>query len=151
MASKKRLDFLDFKNITEWVYQGKNSIPEIKNYILYISYTMNNFRLSTNKELNPIDFNTLNLPLINHLLSLPSMLNYTKEGLVIETGSGKVYREIYIVEEINKNNETILHPSVSSCAQSLNVARSSVITSLNKSKPLIKTGTKSLKRIRVYT
>jgi hypothetical protein len=45
--SKKKLDFNDFKLITTLIYQGKHLKPEIKNFILEVSYTMNNFRLST--------------------------------------------------------------------------------------------------------
>ena len=49
--SKKALDFYDFKLMTTLIYQGKHFIPEIKSFILQLSYTMNNYRLSTNKDL----------------------------------------------------------------------------------------------------
>ena len=45
--SKKKLDFNDLKLITTLIYQGKHLKPEIKDFILECSYTMNNFRLST--------------------------------------------------------------------------------------------------------
>jgi hypothetical protein len=48
--SKKRLDFDNFKLISTLIYQGKYLKPEINDLILKISYSMNNFRLSTNKE-----------------------------------------------------------------------------------------------------
>ena len=48
--SKKILDFEDLKFISTLIYQGKYLRPEIKDLILKISYSMNNFRLSTNKE-----------------------------------------------------------------------------------------------------
>jgi hypothetical protein len=47
--SKKKLDFDDFKFIATLIYQGKHLKPEIKDLILQISYSMNNFRLTTNK------------------------------------------------------------------------------------------------------
>jgi hypothetical protein len=48
--SKKRLDFEDFKFISTLIYQGKHLKSERTDSILKISYSMNNFRLSTNKE-----------------------------------------------------------------------------------------------------
>jgi len=48
--SKKGLDFEDFKFISTLIYQGKHLRSEIKDLILKISYSRNNFRLSTNKE-----------------------------------------------------------------------------------------------------
>lgn len=56
--SKKKLDFNDFKLITTLIYQGKHLKPEIKNFILEVSYTMNNFRLTTFNNLSN-DLNTL--------------------------------------------------------------------------------------------
>ena len=48
--SKKSLDFYDFSLLTTLIYQGKHLIPEIKEFILQVSYSMNNYRLSTNKN-----------------------------------------------------------------------------------------------------
>jgi hypothetical protein len=45
--SKKGLDFLDFKIISGAVYKGLHKIEEIRSLLLKLSYTMNNFRLST--------------------------------------------------------------------------------------------------------
>lgn len=58
--SKKKLDFNDFKLITTLIYQGKHLKPEIKNFILDVSYTMNNFRLTTFNKLSN-NFNSLPL------------------------------------------------------------------------------------------
>ena len=45
--TKKDKDFEDFKIICKAVYNGSHKIDEIKSLILKLSYTMNNFRLST--------------------------------------------------------------------------------------------------------
>ena len=58
--SKKKLDFNDFKLITTLIFQGKHLKPEIKNFILDVSYTMNNFRLTTFNKLSN-NFNSLPL------------------------------------------------------------------------------------------
>lgn len=49
--SKKQLDFINFCQIAELIYEGKHFISFVKTYILQLSYTMNNYRLSTNTSL----------------------------------------------------------------------------------------------------
>src|SRR5206468_3675297 len=46
--TKKGFDFLDFKLITSLIYQGKHLLPEVESFILKLSHSMNNNRLSTN-------------------------------------------------------------------------------------------------------
>ena len=48
--TKKREDFVDFKLISSAVYKGSHKVKEIKELILKLSYTMNNYRLTTNKK-----------------------------------------------------------------------------------------------------
>ncbi len=62
--SKKKLDFNECllrrpKLITTLIYQGKHLKPEIKDFILECSYTMNNFRLSTFNNLAKKNHNNL--------------------------------------------------------------------------------------------
>jgi hypothetical protein len=45
--SKKGLDFVDFRTICKAVYCGSHKRANVKDLILKLSYTMNNFRLST--------------------------------------------------------------------------------------------------------
>lgn len=45
--SKKGLDFVDFRTICKAVYCGSHKRANLKDLILKLSYTMNNFRLST--------------------------------------------------------------------------------------------------------
>ena len=45
--TKKGLDFLDFKIASQAVYKGLHKTEEIQSLVLKLSYTMNNFRLST--------------------------------------------------------------------------------------------------------
>lgn len=51
--AKKELDFINFCQIANLIYQGRHFIlaRPIKTYILQLSYTMNNYRLSTNLHL----------------------------------------------------------------------------------------------------
>lgn len=81
--SKKKLDFNDFKLITTLIYQGKHLKSEIKSFILKVSYTMNNFRLTTSKNLS----NNLPSAAINKndnfstALAEPSFLPSTDQGI----------------------------------------------------------------------
>jgi hypothetical protein len=45
--SKKGLDYQDFKLICEAVYKGVHTLDDVKSLIIKLSYTMNNYRLST--------------------------------------------------------------------------------------------------------
>lgn len=48
--TKKSEDFEDFKLISSAVHRGSHKIKEIKELILKMTYTMNNYRLTTNKK-----------------------------------------------------------------------------------------------------
>lgn len=52
--SKKGLDYKDFKLICQAVYKGVHILDNIRSLILKLSYTMNNYRLSTRE--GKIDF-----------------------------------------------------------------------------------------------
>lgn len=52
--TKKGKDFYDFKIICTAVYNGTYRTEEIKLLILKLSYSMNNFRLSTNSDLKKV-------------------------------------------------------------------------------------------------
>lgn len=45
--SKKGLDYQDFRLICQAVYKGVHTLDNIRRLILKLSYTMNNYRLST--------------------------------------------------------------------------------------------------------
>ena len=48
--TKKGKDFKDFKVICNTLYYGANRNEEIKSLIVKLSYSMNNYRLSTNTD-----------------------------------------------------------------------------------------------------
>jgi hypothetical protein len=71
--TKKGKDFIDFKIICNAIYIGAHYIEDIKPLIIKLSYTMNNFRLSTySKSVESISKNEIDLiinakPTIEHL------------------------------------------------------------------------------------
>ena len=52
--SKKDLDYTDFKLICKAVYNGSYRTESIKQLIIKLSYSMNNYRLSTNSDINKL-------------------------------------------------------------------------------------------------
>lgn len=105
--------------MTSFIIQGKHLIPEGRSLILNLSYRMNNFRLSTSMK---------NLPIVSDLeikslLTLPPLVQIDDEGRVREVKTGKVIREIYIVEVVHTDGKIEFFHSVVESAKSLNVPR----------------------------
>ena len=53
--SKKALDYKDLKLICRAIYNGSYRSENIKKLIIKLSYSMNNYRLSTNSDVNKLD------------------------------------------------------------------------------------------------
>ncbi len=104
--SKKGLDFVDFRIITNAIYNGAHRIDEIKELILKLSYNMNNSRLSTNK--NPVDI--LSKEERDKLIYINPTVNYLFDGRQRDVLTNKVlHQQVSCVYEICKpNNEIIL-------------------------------------------
>lgn len=104
---------------------------------------MNNFRLSTSMKSKSFSLE------IKSLLTLPPLVQIDDEGRVRETG--KVIREIYIVEVVDTDGKIEYFHSVVESAKSLNVPRTRLSNRLDDGKPLSSAGNDcKLRRIRVY-
>lgn len=150
--SKKILDFIDFCQIADLIYQGKHFMSEFKIYILQLSYTMNNYRLSTNTHLikNLInkgiiiaDYNLLaNWKSLSIYLSLPP---HPDSQLIAGT---------YVYEVITFDKNKSIYPTLLDCANALSVSRSTIYRKLKdknqNSKFWINKGIKSINKIRVF-
>lgn len=77
-VSKKGLDYLDFKLITQAVYKGSHKIDEIRSLILKLSYTMNNYRLSTCERL----IEALSVKERDSIANAVPLLEYLSDGRV---------------------------------------------------------------------
>lgn len=134
--------------MTSLIIQGKHLIPEGRSLILNLSYRMNNFRLSTSMAKNLPIVSDLE---IKSLLTLPPLVQIDDEGRVREVKTGKVIREIYIVEVVHTDGKIEFFHSVVESAKSLNVPRTRVSNRLDDGKPLSSAGNDcKLRRIRVY-
>lgn len=151
--SKKRLDFEDFKCITTLIYQGKHNIPEVKDFILQLSYSMNNFRLSTSK-INNISKGKEDLVIsINQkeiYLNLPPLYISNNEKQIISIQTGKIVRDIYVIEVENTQNIKTIYPSISHCAQAIGVSRPTLLNRIETGDPLLQKDLIKIRKVRVF-
>jgi hypothetical protein len=157
--SKKKFDFLDFKLLTILIYQGKFLNPEIKIFILKLSYTMNSYRLTSyNKFPNDyfLDLNQVNLwkleriNLENLYLNLPPYFLENNEGEIINVETKKVIRDIYIIKAIKLDNSVNFYTSISECALDLSINRFKVKKLIITGDPLIEMSILKITKIKVF-
>lgn len=99
--SKKRQDFRDFFLICNALYSGKHLHDnEIKDLILKVSLTMNDFRLSTNKSNSKVTLSYELTILKNIAYSTPSTLWESMEGLVSSLNNNVVYHIVSPTKEL---------------------------------------------------
>jgi len=84
--TKKGKDFIDFKIICEAVYNGSHKNNNIKSLILKLSYTMNNFRLSTTSGLTVF----LSKSEIDQIVNAKPTIEHLKDGRVRDINSNKI-------------------------------------------------------------
>jgi hypothetical protein len=112
--TKKSTDFLDFKLICNIVYNGGHRKEEIASLVLKLSYTMNNYRLSTyhylSKDEKYMLINTQ--PTIEHLKDGRQIDIITKEVLRRRSSS-------CIYEIIKPSGEILLAPNLQESAKIL--------------------------------
>lgn len=106
-VTKKGKDFNDFKIISTAVYNGCHRNEEIKNSILTLSHSMNNYRLSTNSELVKV----LKLPegLLDKIINATKTLEHLKDGRQVDIITKKEVNRRWTncVYEIIQNNGEI--------------------------------------------
>ena len=105
--TKKRLDFNDFKIISNAIYNGGHRNKEVKDCILTLSYTMNNYRLSTNSE----SVKVLELPegLLDKIINATKTIVHLSDGRQVDIITKKEIniRWTNCVYEIIQNNGEI--------------------------------------------
>lgn len=162
--SKKALDLSYFKLMTTLISQGKYLIPEIKSFILQLSYTVNNYRLSTNKDLKResyeskenltnMDDKTVFSPknlFKDKILALPPLFVKNNEGQIINIKTGKVIRDTFVVEVLKTNSLVCIYPTISDCASSCDISRTIIYDKLIRGKSVVEKGIINIRQIRVY-
>jgi len=154
--SKKSLDFYDFKIITLLIYQGKHLITDVKSYIFLLSYSMNNYRLSTNtdvkKNLN-ITYTTdkkLFYSIIEKFLSLPPLFILNDSGQIINYKTGDIVRDVFVIELIKTDNTVEIYPTITDTAISYKVSRNTISSLISNGRSLIDKEISKINKIRVY-
>src|ERR1700723_3144314 len=154
--SKKSLDFYDFKIITLLIYQGKHLITDVKSYIFLLSYSMNNYRLSTNtdvkKNLN-ITYTTdkkLFYSIIKKFLSLPPLFILNDSGQIINYKTGDIVRDVFVIELIKTDNTVEIYPTITDTAISYKVSRNTISSLISNGRSLIDKEISKINKIRVY-
>lgn len=77
---------MDFKLISSAVYKGSHKVKEIKELILKLSYSMNNYRLTTNQK-GIVVFTAEEREIIKNA---PQTLERLKDGRLREIETGKI-------------------------------------------------------------
>lgn len=119
--TKKRKDFEDFKLISSAVYKGSHKVEEIKELILKLSYSMNNYRLTTNLSKKEVVVFTVEEREI--IKNATATIERLKDGRLREIPTGKIeikssqclyevikpiYCEVFTESVVGSNNPEVL-------------------------------------------
>lgn len=128
--TKKGLDYVDFKNILLLKEKGFHFTPEGLSLIQLILNQMNNNRLSTNSEDNTLESRELLLLKIKELLAKPSNIEVKEDGKIFIKSLNRYSYDNTKAIAIQMTDETGLviktWPSLTSCAESLELSKSGI-------------------------
>jgi hypothetical protein len=131
--TKKGKDYKDFKIISAAVFKGAYRNNEIKELILKLSYTMNNYRLSNNFDLKKVS--VISSEELKKIKNAESTLFFLKDGSLLdnitkkEISKGKIN---CVYEIINETGEIVLASTLNDAADYLNVQNRTLSKYLNK-------------------
>ena len=109
--TKKGKDFCDFKIICTAVYNGTYRREEIKPLIFKVSYSMNNYRLSTKSDLKKV--NGLPEEILDIIIKAKPTIRHIDDGRQLDVVTGKALniRWTNCIYEITKDSGEILWAS----------------------------------------
>lgn len=114
------MDFSDFKIICNAIYIGAHRKEITKSLILKLSYTMNNFRLSTYSG----SVESLSEEEINMLINATPTIKHLNNGCQIDMDTNKVIRSrssSSVYEIIQPLGEVLVMPNLARAAEYINV------------------------------
>ena len=118
--SKKGLDFNDFKIICKAIYIGAHRIKRIKDLIIKLSFTMNNFRLST--YLGTVE--SISISEINEIINAKATIEHLSDGRQIDIETKKLIHRrssSSIYEIIKYSGEILIKPNLAESAKELGI------------------------------
>lgn len=120
--TKKGKDFIDFKIICRAIYDGAHREEKIKGLLLKLSYTMNNYRLSSNSE--PEKESSLPKEDLDMILSAKPTIIHLMDGRQLDNITRKEVNRHWtscVYEIVQSSGEIILASTLNKAAESLNV------------------------------
>lgn len=160
--TKKGKDFKDFKTICNIIYNGAHRKENIRSLVLKLANTMNNFRLSTNKE----RVQSLNDEEMDLLLNALPTIERLFDGRVIDSNTKNILPKLNscVYEIIGENGEYYLAKSLSEAASIINIYPDTLSKYLdiellnivalacyiNKAEEFVKIKTYKVRRVRVF-
>lgn len=118
--SKKGLDFNDFQIICNAVYIGAYRVERIKNFIIKLSFTMNNYRLST--YLGTVE--PISISEINEIINAKATIEHLSDGRQIDIETKKLIHRrssSSIYEIIKSSGEILIKPNLAESAKELGI------------------------------
>jgi len=120
--SKKFLDYKDFKLICKAIYDGAYRTEDIKELIIKLSYSMNNYRLSTNSDVNKLD--SLSNQDRDKIIKAKPTIRHLDDGQQLSIITGKPVNRRWtnsVFEIIKENGEILLASTLNDAADILGV------------------------------
>lgn len=121
-VTKKGLDYKDFKLISLAIYNGSYRTNKIKELIVNLSYSMNNYRLSTNSDVNKLNgLSSLDRDMI---INAKPSVRYLEDGRMLDLLTGKPVNRRWsncAFEIIKDNGEISLASTLNDAAEILGV------------------------------
>ena len=115
---------------------------------------MNSFRLSTAK-INNISNNKKDLVISIYekkeiYLNLPPLYILNNDKQIISTQTGKIVRDVYVIEVENTKNTKTIYPSISHCAKAIGVSRPTLLNRIETGNPLLQKDLIKIRKVRVF-
>lgn len=147
--SKKGLDFKDFKIICKAIYIGAHRVTDIKDLILKLSYTMNNYRLSTylGKDKQISLFET------DKIINAKATIEYLNDGLKLDVETKKIINNrsgSSIYEIITSSDKILLLPNLAKSAKELEIGFNNLKKKFVNQVHSIEINNKKITRIGVF-
>lgn len=120
--TKKGKDFYDFKIICTALYNGTYRTEAIKKLIIQLSYSMNNFRLSTNTDVEKVE--ALSKESLGEIIQAKPTIRHLDDGRQLDCLTGKavnIRRTNCIYEIIKDSGEIQLASNLNGAAEILEV------------------------------
>jgi hypothetical protein len=147
--ARARDDFNDFKIICKAIYIGAHRVKYIKDLIIKLSYTMNNYRLSTYLgKVNPI-----NLSERNEIINAKATIGYLNDGLQIDIETKKLINNrssSSIYEIIKSSGEILIKPNLAESAKELGIGFNTLKRQFDNQGHSIEYKGNKIKRIGVF-